>query len=104
MERKHNEETLRIYADFNSVMGDGGDKGLWICWYLCHGEPRRPLDESADELGLQDGMPAILYMDGDPAEMLEVPATLFRSDSASRWVARYDPEGIRVIPIESPSG
>lgn len=45
----------RIYADFNSVCGEGGT----ICWCLRYGLPLRDLDEFTEELGLRDGMPVM---------------------------------------------
>jgi hypothetical protein len=49
--------TLRIYADFNS----GGLRGEGPCWVLGYGQDRRPLEEFADEVGLEDGMDVILF-------------------------------------------
>jgi hypothetical protein len=68
--------TLRIYADFNS----GGSSGKGACWCLRHGDPLRPLDDVAEELGLQAGMPVTLYYE-DPSEEFEVSASLQRSDN-----------------------
>jgi len=60
----------RIYADFNSCMGD--DRGVW-CWCLRH--QGTLLDEVAPSLGAYDGMPVTLYYE-DPGEEFEVEAVL----------------------------
>jgi len=78
---------LRIYADFNSVYGEGGS----ICWCLRYGSPLRSLDNFTDELGLCDGMPVVLYYE-DPSEEFEVAATLIEqpAGAVTRWHARAD--------------
>ena len=53
---------LRIYADFNSRIGD--DRGLW-CRALRH--VGRRLDDAAAKLDLRDGLPVTLYSE-DPLE------------------------------------
>ena len=75
----------RIYADFNSVYGEGCS----ICWCLCYGLPLRDLDEFAEELGLHDGMPVMLYYE-DESEEFEVSAVLVETTTRPRWHARAD--------------
>jgi hypothetical protein len=78
---------LRIYADFNSVYGEGGS----ICWCLRFGTDRRPLDDVARELDLRDGMPVILYYE-DRSELFEVSAILLQQPESQlpRWHAKAD--------------
>ena len=75
----------RIYADFNSVYGEGGS----ICWCLRYGSPLRTLDEFTDELELHDGMPVTLYYE-DESEEFEVSAVLMETAAPPRWHARAD--------------
>ena len=83
-----------IYADFNS----GRSSGKEPCWCLRHGDPLRPLDDVAQELGLQAGMFVTLYYE-DPSEEFEVSATLQRSDNdVIKWVALPDWVTFRRIP------
>jgi hypothetical protein len=76
---------LRIYADFNSVYGEGGS----ICWCLRYGSPLHELDDFTEELGLRDGMPVTLYYE-DESEEFEVSATLMETAERPRWHARVD--------------
>jgi hypothetical protein len=75
----------RIYADFNSVNGEGGS----ICWCLRYGSPLRDLDELTEQLGLHDGMQVILYYE-DESEEFEVSAVLMEMTTRPRWHARAD--------------
>ena len=78
--------TLRVYADFNS----GGAPGHGACWLLRYGPTRRPLDEVAQDLGLQPGMLVTLFYE-DEVEEFEVTASLEEhDDSAVRWWALPD--------------
>ena len=83
---------LRIYADFNSVYGDGGS----ICWCLRYGSPLRDLDEFTEELGLRDGMPVVLYYE-DESEEFEVSAVLIETATRPHWHARADWKSRRQI-------
>ena len=78
---------LRVYADFNSVYGEGGS----ICWCLRYGSPLQPLDDFAEELRLRDGMPVVLYYE-DESEEFEVSAILIEQPVGTmpRWHARAD--------------
>jgi hypothetical protein len=75
----------RIYADFNSVYGDGRS----ICWCLRYGSPLRDLDEFTEALGLHDGMPVVLYYE-DESEEFEVSAVLMETDTHPHWHARAE--------------
>ena len=89
---KHSREKLRIYADFNSSMGD--DRGVW-CWLLRH--DGMLLDDVAASLGVYDGMSVTLYYE-DPAEEFEVDATLGHVDEPgwnNRWMALPDWNTVR---------
>jgi hypothetical protein len=78
----------RIYADFNSCMGDG--RGEW-CWLLRY--KGILLDEvSPSSLVPYEGMPVILYYE-DPGEEFEVNAILGHVTQAGwddRWMALPD--------------
>jgi hypothetical protein len=78
---------VRIYADFNSVYGEGGS----ICWCLRYGRSLRLLDEFAEELRLRDGMTVILYYE-DESEEFEVSGALIEQPvgTVPRWHARVD--------------
>jgi hypothetical protein len=73
-------ESLRIYADFNSVDDEG-----W-CWCLRY--EKQPLDDFADAVGLVEGMAVVIYYE-DPAEDFEFDATLSCRPSATSctWMA-----------------
>lgn len=77
---------LRIYADFNSIDGDGN------CWCLRHGGA--PLDEVAGELGLVEGQSVVLFYE-DPSEEFEFDAVL--SLHNGRWQAKYDKSTYRLL-------
>ena len=83
---------LRIYADFNS----GGSPGHGPCWLLRYGPERRPLDEVAEQLGLQAGMEVTLFFEEEYAgekDAFEVTAVLEKNDdpvARSRWQALPD--------------
>ena len=80
-------EKPRLYADFNSCMGD--DRGKW-CWLLRH--QGTLLDEIAASLEIYDGMPVTLYYE-DPSEEFEVEAILGHVDEPgwnTRWMALPD--------------
>lgn len=78
---------VRVYADFNSVYGEGGS----ICWCLRCGSPLQPLDDLAEDLQLRDGMHVVLYYE-DPSEEFEVSAVLIEQPVGvvPRWHARAD--------------
>ncbi len=86
--------TLRIYADFNSCLED--DRGMW-CWCLRHNG--RVLDEVADELGLHEGMPVVIFYEDD-ADEFEYDATLGHSADPhwmGMWMARFEETTFRRI-------
>jgi len=80
-------ETLRIYADFNSVYGEGGS----VCWCLRYGSALKNLDDLSDELNLRHGLPVVLYYE-DETEAFEVDAILLEQPTATkpRWHAQAD--------------
>jgi hypothetical protein len=64
---------------------------------LRYGDPLKPLDSVAEELGLRSGMSVTLYYQ-DPSEEFEVSAILKRSDNdIIKWVATPDWKSIRRI-------
>lgn len=78
---------LRIYADFNSVYYENG----YTCWCLRYGPAMTPLDEVAEQLGLRQGMPVVLYY-ADESEEFEVAGVLLKQAPGilPRWHARAD--------------
>jgi hypothetical protein len=78
---------LRIYADFNSVYGEDGS----VCWCLRYGSALTALDDLAEQLGLREGMPVVLYYE-DESEEFEVSAVLMEQTPGivPRWHARAD--------------
>lgn len=85
-------DQLRIYADFNDLDGDD------VCWLLLY--DGKSLESQAETLGLQPGMPVVVFYE-DPGEEFEFDARLeFRDD---RWVALVDRNSYRLIretPLE----
>jgi hypothetical protein len=84
---EHEAGRLRIYADFNSCIGD--DRGTW-CWLLRYNG--KLLDEVAASLEIHDGMSVTLYYE-DPGEEFEVDAILGHVANPgwdNMWVALPD--------------
>lgn len=81
---------LRIYADFNSVSGDG-----W-CWCLRFNG--KLLDDIAGELKLSEGQRVVLFYQ-DPSEEFELDAVLSLRDG--RWQAKYDESSYRLLRDDS---
>jgi hypothetical protein len=62
---------------------------------LRYGDPLKPLDDAAEELGLRSGMSVTLYYQ-DASEEFEVSAVLKRRDNdIKQWVATPDWTTIR---------
>lgn len=80
---------IRIYADVNSIDGSA---------YWCLSFDNQPLDEVAEELGIQNGMPAVIYY-SDPAEEFEWDGRLWHRPTgpkpAPQWVATVDEHSFR---------
>ena len=81
--------TLRVYADVNSVT-DGA--------YWCLRFAGERLDEAGSGLGLQDGMPVVVYY-SDEEEEFEWDGRLWHRPTgpshAPQWVATVDEPSFR---------